>query len=205
MIYSLLLTDLGEKYKAEYICQAHHYSLSNPEVISQTHNHFQRAINATSLNDEPERLEQHSMLPAGAGKRLENRNKYKAFKAYLSTSQSNWNEKNSHYCCQNYGLGCLRSSNNIKIRVDKKTHSLIRGWSYDPDKAHKPTVVYFQLDNKVIGKTLSNMPRAGVNRAFRISGNHGFKWIVPTKYRDSYDKIEVFVRDLTTGTKTMAN
>jgi hypothetical protein len=186
--------------KAEYICQSQHQSISQPEIIGQTHNHFQRTVTNDRLQNESEVLDLHSMLPVGAGRDLQNRKNYVTYQAYLSTSKRYWGKRDNHFCCKNYNLGCSSATNRlVKGRVDKRRDTFIRGWAYDQDIPFSSVVVYFYIGNKRIGKTIANKTRVDVNSAFSISGNHGFHFNIPRVYQNQYENIDVRVVDLTTN------
>ncbi len=50
----------------------------------------------------------------------------------------------------------------------------VRGWSFDPDQPVTAVQITVQLDGAVVSSAVTAVPRPDVNRAYRITGNHGF-------------------------------
>src|ERR1700712_5781711 len=50
----------------------------------------------------------------------------------------------------------------------------IRGWSFDPDQPATAVRVSVHLDGAVVHTAVTSTSRPDVNRAYRITGNHGF-------------------------------
>jgi len=90
------------KTKAKFICESYDVTMNMPELIAITHNHFQDNIH--SKNKKPT---QHAMLPSSVKEDLSDAYKYETFRAYLSTTPSVWGKTDKHFCCKQYGLGCL--------------------------------------------------------------------------------------------------
>jgi len=87
--------------KAKFICESYDIAIQMPELIAITHNHFQDNIHRK--NKKPTK---HTMLPSSVKEDLSDADKYKTFRAYLSTTPNVWGIKNDHYCCKVHHLGC---------------------------------------------------------------------------------------------------
>jgi hypothetical protein len=65
----------------------------------------------------------------------------------------------------------------------------VRGWTLDPDSGASSTVAHFYVDGPYgtgtfAGAVNASVPRGDVNQQTGYPGNHGFKFNIPTKYRD---------------------
>lgn len=75
--------------------------------------------------------------------------------------------------------------------LDADTGGQVRGWALDPDSPGAPIDVHFYVDGPAgigphEGIVAANLPRADVNQALRVPGDHGFAWLLPQKFRDGY-------------------
>lgn len=67
---------------------------------------------------------------------------------------------------------------------------IARGWAYDPDAPSVSIPVHFYIDkpagnvDNFAGDTTANLVRSDVNSTMKVSGNHGFEFSIPSKYRD---------------------
>ncbi len=57
----------------------------------------------------------------------------------------------------------------------------VAGWTFDPDQPATPLQIAIHLDGKVVSTSTTGGARADVNRAYRITGNHGFGVTVPAE------------------------
>lgn len=77
--------------------------------------------------------------------------------------------------------------------VDVNTCTTISGWAYDkdaPSKSINVDIYITQSDSPQVGRDygvrlVTNAPRLDVNKAFSITGNHGFSLGVPTKFKNN--------------------
>lgn len=91
--------------KARFICEAHDVTMTTPQIIAVTHNHFQDPYTQKHL---PTTL--HAMLPTSVLPDLSNADDYLTFRAYTSTADGVWEKRNDHFCCEAYALGCQNAS-----------------------------------------------------------------------------------------------
>jgi FG-GAP repeat len=80
-------------------------------------------------------------------------------------------------------------------------NGVISGWAADKDVPSQSIMVHFYIDAPVgqgtyIGGTTANISRPDVNTAVGITGNHGYRWTLPTQYRNGTPrKIHVYAID----------
>ncbi|HUQ85732.1 MAG TPA: S8 family serine peptidase [Candidatus Limnocylindrales bacterium] len=91
--------------------------------------------------------------------------------------------------------------------VDEISCNKIGGWAFDPDESGKSIEVHVYIDGEngdpnAKGHDLGTTPvdRPDVNKAYEITGKHGFDWPLPAKYLDgkSHD-IYVYAINTQTG------
>lgn len=68
--------------------------------------------------------------------------------------------------------------------IDSLSCSQFGGWAFDPDKSSFSIRVDIYIDGVGVTSTTTNISRLDVNKAQGISGNHGFAWALPAKYKD---------------------
>lgn len=86
--------------------------------------------------------------------------------------------------------------------VDRNDCSIVGGWSLDQDNKSVSTEVHLYIDGTGynLGKTSGSRP--DVNSAKGATGNHGFTWVVPAKYRDGkIHTVDVFAINVNSGGK----
>lgn len=57
----------------------------------------------------------------------------------------------------------------------------VRGWAYDPDQPGTSVTVAVQINGRTVTTRAAAASRPDVDRAYRITGNHGFDITVPAK------------------------
>ena len=60
----------------------------------------------------------------------------------------------------------------------------ISGWAFDPDDTTQALVMHLYVDGNMEASIDADLPRSDVNTDQGISGNHGFEWMIPNKYKD---------------------
>lgn len=51
---------------------------------------------------------------------------------------------------------------------------VLQGWAFDPDASAAAATVHTYVDSTLVSGSLANLPRADVDAAYRITGQHGF-------------------------------
>lgn len=89
--------------------------------------------------------------------------------------------------------------------VDGVIDGVADGWTFDGDYSEQSNSVHFYIDGQagtvpLAGATTANSPRSDINNFFGISGNHGFRFQIPTQYRDGRQHtLYAYALDLTYG------
>jgi YD repeat-containing protein len=77
------------------------------------------------------------------------------------------------------------------------------GWSFDPDNAAASNIIHFYIDGPAgsgtfLGSTTANLARPDVNSAYSITGQHGFRFQIPTQYQNGQQHT-IYAYGLDTG------
>ncbi|MGH3116637.1 MAG: M23 family metallopeptidase [Gaiellales bacterium] len=87
--------------------------------------------------------------------------------------------------------------------TDEGSVGRVRGWAYDPNEPTRSINVHVYIDGVGYDLGPTAVPRADVNAAHDITGNHGFDWTPPGQWSDGNPHtIEVYAVDSTGGTNT---
>jgi hypothetical protein len=82
------------------------------------------------------------------------------------------------------------TTNNPKGNLENATCDTVSGWVFDPDQPASSLEVHIYVDGPAGAASNSfntgptTLSRPDVNAAFRLTGNHGFSWKMPTAYLD---------------------
>ncbi len=69
--------------------------------------------------------------------------------------------------------------------VDGVSNSgVLHGWAFDRDSPGQSTRLHIYIDGEHAASTTTRYGRGDVNRALGVSGNNGFIWHLPNRYRD---------------------
>jgi hypothetical protein len=64
---------------------------------------------------------------------------------------------------------------------------LLQGWAFDPDAPSTSATVHTYVDGTLVSGAIANLPRADVNAAYRVTGQHGFSIpVTPVQGTHSY-------------------
>lgn len=79
--------------------------------------------------------------------------------------------------------------------VDQIMNGQIYGWAYDPANSTQSVGISIYADaakTSLVGETIANIPRDGVNQVFGVTGNHGFAFSIPSQYLTAGTNLYVF-------------
>lgn len=161
----------GREYQARQICLAHDKVMSLNQVVVVAHNYFQSVEPFDSVeNGTSGQGAFFGLIPYEIPNDLSGLETTATGKAYISTlNPGNWKQRDDHYCCDMYKLGCRENSPN-KVASVEETHqvtgvidsvsqvgnqNIISGWACTRGM-DKSIAVHLYIGNTLIGGYLAN-------------------------------------------------